>query len=311
MMRALSSGISGLHAHQTAMDVIGNNIANVDTYGFKSSNVMFRDSLYEEMAAASAPNATSGTGGMDPSEIGYGVNASSVSVNMGSGSFSATGKATDCEIDGEGYFVIANGTPAGDKKVAPASYKYTRVGSLHFDKSGYLVDGNKCRVCGQTNGVAAKTALTTANTAATSLLPADYTTTGNVPQYINYDPDPTYNDLKDVAVSVDGTVTATNDGQPVIVGKIALAHFQNPNGLSQIGDSYYINTENSGDAGYAAPGDTKTGTGKLKPGGLESSNVDLATEFANMITYERGFQANSKIMNVADEMLETLVNMKR
>ena len=128
------------------------------------------------------------------------------------------------------------------------------------------------------------------------------------PQYIHYDP---AIKLENAAISSDGTVTATKDGAAITLGKVALAHFQNPAGLTQAGNSFYKESTNSGTAAYAAPNDKTAGTGALKSGGLESSNVDLATEFANMITYERGYQANSKIMSVADEMLETLVNMKR
>lgn len=308
MMRALSSGISGLKAHQTAMDVIGNNIANVDTNGFKSSNTIFRDALYQTIQSASASgkgaSTDTGTAGVNPSQIGYGVDASSVDLNTSAGDFSATGKNMDCAIDGEGYFVIANGSPKMDGNTPtniPSAYKYTRVGTFGFDSEGYLTDGTGNRVCGQTNVAPGKLDATTKTL---STLDAS-----NPPQYIHYDK--ATNDLDNVAVSSDGTVTATNDGVAVTVGKVALARFQNPAGLTQAGNSFYNESTNSGTAAYAAPNDKKVGTGALKSGGLESSNVDLATEFANMITYERGYQANSKIMSVADEMLETLVNMKR
>ncbi len=303
MMRALSSGISGLKAHQTAMDVVGNNIANVDTSGFKSSNTIFRDALYQtiESASASGKAALTDTGaaGVNPSQIGYGANASSININTTAGDFSSTGSNMDCAIDGEGYFVIADGSPTNGN---PTAYKYTRLGTFSFDSEGYLTDGTGNRVCGQNNTTNAPLGTTT------TLSPTDYSS--DKPQYIHYDvSDTAKNDLKDIAVSSDGTVTATNDGVAVTIGKVALARFQNAAGLTQDGSSFYKVSSNSGDATYAAPG--SSGTGSLKTGGLESSNVDLATEFANMITYERGFQANSKIMTVADEMLETLVNMKR
>ncbi len=308
MMRALSSGISGLKAHQTAMDVVGNNISNVDTSGFKSSNTIFRDALYQTIESASASGYTStsdtGAAGVNPSQIGYGANASSININTTAGDFSSTGSNMDCAIDGEGYFVIADGSPDSTTPTQPTSYKYTRLGTFSFDSEGYLTDGTGNRVCGQNN------TSTTSGTlgATTTLSPTDYSS--DKPQYIHYDvSDTAKNDLKDIAVSSDGTVTATNDGVAVTIGKVALARFQNAAGLTQDGSSFYKVSSNSGDATYAAPG--SSGTGSLKTGGLESSNVDLATEFANMITYERGFQANSKIMTVADEMLETLVNMKR
>ena len=140
MMRALSSGISGLKAHQTAMDVIGNNIANVDTNGFKSSNTIFRDALYQTIESASASGYKSadddtGAAGVNPSQIGYGVDASSIDLNTTAGDFSATGRNMDCAIDGEGYFVIADSAPDG-KTNHPSAYKYTRVGTLNFDSEG-------------------------------------------------------------------------------------------------------------------------------------------------------------------------------
>ncbi|XOQ43500.1 MAG: Flagellar basal body protein [Clostridium sp.] len=307
MMRAMSSGVAGLKAHQTALDVIGNNIANVNTYGFKASRTLFSDILYQTLTSATAPDDTTGAGGLNPSQVGYGATASAVQVDTGRAGMATTGRSNDCYINGEGYFVVADGAPATTGGAAPSSYKYTRVGALSFDSAGYLVDSNGNRVCG--------IPVNTPN----DLLNATLDTSVSVPRYIHYD---TSQSLSDISIAADGTITALLDGSVVTIGQIEIAHFVNPAGLEQMGGNYYKATDNSGNATIESDGSiTSAGlsfetpgssaTGNLVTGALESSNVDLANEFSNMITTERGYQANSKIITVADEMLETLVSMVR
>jgi flagellar hook protein FlgE len=98
-------------------------------------------------------------------------------------------------------------------------------------------------------------------------------------------------------------------GVPVKIAHIAAAKFTNPNGLSQDGEGYYIQTTNSGDAVATIPG--KGGTGTFRAGALEMSNVDLSREFTEMIITQRGFQANTRMITTSDEMLSELVSMKR
>ncbi len=280
--RAMSSGVAGLKAHQTALDVIGNNVANVSTYGFKASRTMFSDVLYQTLTNASKSDATNGRGGVNPSQVGYGSKASSVSVDTGRSGMATTGFPGDCYINGEGYFAVRDGKSGA---------KFTRVGALSFDSSGYLVDSNGGYVLGTNgNGAVSK------STDPTKLSAISYT-----PASVAY---------KDIAISPDGAVKGTKaDGTVDTIGHIELVHFTNPGGLEQTGGNYYKATDNSGTADCDAPGSSSTGT--LVTGALESSNVDLANEFSNMITTERGYQANSKIITVSDTMLETLVNMIR
>lgn len=311
----MSSGVAGLKAHQTALDVIGNNIANVNTAGFKSSSTMFRDVLYQTLTAASAGSSvtdggttTQVTGGLNPAQVGYGSTAASVTVNTGRAAMNTTGLSNDIYINGEGYFVVKDGD----------SYKYTRVAELTFDPDGYLTDGYGGLVCGISNPDPELDDPTDpdATFAIPATLDADGDGTVDSADWgpIHYTlpngttaPDNTF---KDISFASDGTITATNAANEVVtIGRLALAHFTNPGGLSQEGNSYYKATANSGDATYAKPSDK--GTGSLVAGALEASNVDLANEFSNMITTERGYQANSKIITVADTMLETLVNMVR
>lgn len=299
LSRAMSSARAGLGAHNTAMDVVGNNIANINTPGFKGSRVTFSDSLYQTLSAASKGNSTTGKAGRNPMQIGYGATCSSIQMDTGSPGFTSTGYGTDCYINGEGYFIVA--TNYADSK--PAGIEYTRVGQLQFDDDGYLTDG-KNRILGSSAAASGSLPTTDPDT--------DKITTTTDPTslgYVHYDTKDAKNVLSDVSIASDGTVTAKNtDGNVVTIGHIAVAHFNNPGGLKQLGNSYYDKTDNSGDPTCTVPGTNSTGA--LTTGALEASNVDLANEFSNMIVYERGFQANSKIISVSDEMLQTLVNMK-
>jgi flagellar hook protein FlgE len=128
VLRSLFSGISGLRQHQNLMDVVSNNIANVNTTGFKSSSVTFEDTLSQLTKSAAAPS--SGVGGLNPAQVGLGVQLGSITSNFGQGSAQNTGVATDMMIQGDGFFVVRNG---GDTN-------YTRAGDFTFDTNGKLVN---------------------------------------------------------------------------------------------------------------------------------------------------------------------------
>lgn len=127
MMRSMFAGVSGLKNHQTRMDVIGNNIANVNTFGFKASRVTFAETYSQTLQGASAPQ--SNVGGTNPMQIGLGVNIASIDVITTQGNTQTTGVTTDLMIDGNGYFIVANG----------AQQYYTRAGNFIFDTAGNLV----------------------------------------------------------------------------------------------------------------------------------------------------------------------------
>ncbi|EMY34105.1 hypothetical protein D477_011451 [Arthrobacter crystallopoietes BAB-32] len=127
MLRSLYSGISGMRSHQTMLDVTGNNIANVNTAGFKSSSVQFQDTL-SQMQQAATP-AQAGQGGTNPAQVGLGVQVASISTNFAQGSAQATGKATDVMIGGDGFFMLNKG----------GEQLYSRAGSFDFDSMGRLV----------------------------------------------------------------------------------------------------------------------------------------------------------------------------
>ncbi len=136
MLRSLFSGISGLRTHQTMMDVTGNNIANVNTNGFKSSSTQFQDTLSQMLRAAGAPQGT--TAGSNPSQVGLGVRVAGVTTNFGQGSAQQTGRSLDLMINGDGFFVT--------KSVNETLY--TRAGALTFDVNGTLITGEGYKVQG-------------------------------------------------------------------------------------------------------------------------------------------------------------------
>jgi flagellar hook protein FlgE len=130
MLRSLYSGISGLRAHQQMMDVTGSNIANVNTSGFKTSQVTFQDTLSQMVKSAGAPQGTAG--GVNPAQVGLGVKLAGISTNFGQGAAQTTGKATDLMIQGDGFFVLKSGSES----------LYTRSGNFAFDANGALTNPN-------------------------------------------------------------------------------------------------------------------------------------------------------------------------
>ena len=286
MLRCMTSAIAGLKANMTGLDVTGNNVSNVNTDSFKSSSVSFRDTMYQQINGGSANSAN--TAGINPSQIGYGATASSVDVDFTKGGKNSTGKSSDVYIDGDAFFVVGNSAKDAAKDTF-TGYKYTRLGKLSTDSAGYLNAGEGNYVCGYVYDPATKKMGTTLQ-AIKLPTPDDGKT------------------IENTSIASDGTITCDNGGTITTVGQIALSKFTNPSGLKQIGNSFYNKTDNAGAETTITPGTDSTNG--LVTGSLEGSNVDLATEFSNMIMYERGYQANTKIVGVADEMLQTLVNMK-
>jgi flagellar hook protein FlgE len=280
MIKSMFSAVTGLKSHQTMMDVIGNNIANVNTAGFKASSVLFKDLYYQTLASASGPTAS--TGGKNPSQIGYGAAVGSIQIDNTRSGYKQTGRALDMYISGEGYFTVSD---------ASGVMNYTRVGALYFDTDGNLLDANGNHVMGIT--------FTTAGD------PPVTTTTLNKIQIANF------SDYNEIAISADGKISGTNTKTSAIddLGQLAIAVFNNPDGLSEEGNQYFQQTANSGAPIYTTAGSELAGP--LVSGGLEMSNVDLSKEFTDMIVAQRGFQANSRVITTSDEILEELVNLKR
>ena len=403
MTGAMYAAIAGLKTHMSKMNVIGNNIANVNTNGYKSQRTIFKDAMYTMYSSGS--DGTTTTAGRNPSQVGYGSQVSSIDLNMATGSY-APGISTDCMIYGDGFFMV------GDKDVKidpldPDSTKklsLTRVGDFSFKADGYLSDGNGNAVYGflctgkdpttgkiQVSDQLVAIRLPKAETVYTQpggtvsdkatydgqteeekkkwtvetkiFYPSIYATYGDetsavgaLKDYSKVDAttqkeiDIPFAQLDSVTIDAKtGAITGTSKDtdEIVTIGYLAIGNVTNPNGVSHTEGFYYTAGDGSGDlqvsmlggvaqelgithvnnslfaaAAEAAGLDDEVaqsdimkigsaGGTNLMTGGLEGSNVDLATEISEMITTQRGYQANTRIITVTDSMLEELVNMKR
>jgi len=479
MMRSMFSSVSGLKSHQTKMDVIGNNIANVNTIGYKASRTTFAEIFAQTVSGAGAPDPNTGRGGTNPMQIGLGLNVSAVDTLMSRGSLQRTDSPTDLSIEGEGFFIVRagkDGTPY-----------FTRAGNFSIDKMGNIVtsqgmnllgwqkyslddngnyifdtteeikplnlyedeynlnkriivaqattrailagnlDATKPPVSGFEGGTGNLGTINTIsdtvdasgasasdgipdngsvnidpyfivpmtvydalgneyklnvsfwkNFTGTTGTPPETTTTwyyrvsgkdsdtiSNASGFIRFDVNgrivtddndynvnptiklqpgpavgaaefefelnftklsmfaddssvkPTHVDgyppgtLTSFSIGSDGVLTGVySNGQQQPLGLVALAVFDNAAGLQKAGSNLFLPTSNSGDFSRAYRPGTE-GAGSINPGTLEMSNVDLAQQFTEMIVTQRGFQANSRIMTTADEILQELANMKR
>lgn len=440
MMRSLFSAVSGLKAHQTKMDVIGNNIANVNTVAYKSQSVTFGDVYYQTTQVATGPNEASGKGGTNAKQIGLGSTVGAISVDpTAQGASERTDNTWDLMISGDKFFVVSNAgntyfTRAGDfttdldgaivtqsganvmgwkadadgniikdrvqdlyatspeyTYTAPAATtgvtitgnvdsretgdiaytvnfydslgnEYQATLNLTYDSkdaaagtTSYNVVGGSVTMNGQptelsvscdsqvvfnTNTGAsmvgnAGLALTfTDNSADGSGNIANIGTNNGNTSTINLDASgltmyaaasninatmgingtgagKAVGKMTSVGVNEAGQIVASySNGDTKKIGQIAVASFTNPSGLEKVGDNLYAATLNSGSFDGIGE-DISESSGKITSGYLEMSNVDLADQFTNMITTQRGYQANSRIITVSDTMLEELINLKR
>ncbi|MCE9620949.1 MAG: flagellar hook protein FlgE [Actinomycetia bacterium] len=415
MLRSLYASISGLRSHQMMMDVTANNIANVNTQGFKAGRALFADSLSQTVRGGGIP--TDANGSTNPMQIGLGSRISAVTTNFNQGALQLTGRVTDLAIQGSGFFLVER---SGQQLL-------TRDGAFNWDAQGQLVTAGGARVLGwttdPTTGTVNPSTVPGYIAVPTSLLPPAATSRivigGNVSagtdigDYVASSgtahdsigtpfelamkltktgvgtwtasitataPDGTVNDitpgpaptvtfdavgqltspatialtgvtlgtgaaqditfelgdalhsltqydqvssldmpvrdgsagaeLSSVSFGTDGSVNAQyTNGDSRIVGVLALASVSNPEGMLKAADNLYETTLTSGNPTFGLAGTEQFGT--VAPGALEGSNVDLATEFTNLVLAQRGFQANTRVITTSDEMLADLVNVKR
>ena len=297
MLRSMYSGISGLKNFQTKLDVIGNNIANVNTHGFKKGRVIFKDLYSQTVSGASAPSAS--RGGVNPKQVGLGAQLGAIdTIHMG-GSTQYTGNTLDLAVQGDGFFIVAESTQATQKPApgaAPAPINvenplYTRAGNFYMDEYGYIVNADGNYLVGNRTPVGEG-----------ALDDGEF----NQKNFQNIQ---VPLDAESMSIGDDGAVTYVKNGQLEVAGYLVLAKFNNPGGLEKVGSNYFQMSPNSGDAAFASPGNS--GMGVTKSGSLEMSNVDLSEEFTEMIVAQRGFQANTRIITTSDEILQELVNLKR
>jgi flagellar hook protein FlgE len=297
MMRGMFSADSGLKTHQVMLDVAANDLANVNTIGFKSSRTTFKDQLQQLMR--SSAQSAAGFGGSNAAQIGLGVALGSIDNLMSSGAIQATGNALDVAVQGDGWFRAGSGVPvAGNPTAATptnANTAYTRAGNFTRNDQGYLTTQTGEYIVGRSAAG------------------------GGVDCYINIPAGAT-----DVSIGPDGSVSFTAPAgyvQPAALppvsangrataGYISLAKFPNEQGLERLTGNRWKAGQNAGTETVGTPGQGGV-FGAATSGALEMSNVDLATEFTQMITAQRGFQANSRVISSSDEMLQDLVNLHR
>lgn len=319
------SGISGLKNFQTKLDVIGNNISNVNTHGFKKGRVVFKDLVSQTQSGASGP--TLGGGGVNAKQVGLGSQLATIDTIHGTGAMQNTGRTLDIAMQGEGFFVV--GKLVGDADVEPliegfTGTSYTRAGNFYMDKEGFLVNSNGDYAIGWEAGAGDAPELpdnlvsqeSVVNHAAlqgddaTPLTDLKWSeeelqTEGMVGGRIWIPAD-----AQSMTIAEDGTVTYVSaEGVLNFAGQLMVAKFPNAEGLTKQGSNYYQVSANSGDAQFGTG--SSFGIGKTMSGFLEMSNVDLSEEFTEMIVAQRGFQATSRIITTSDEILQELVNLKR
>jgi len=277
------AAIAGLRVHQTMLDVTANDIANVNTIGYKAERTTFKDALSQTLRGAGAPNAS--LGGTNAAQVGLGVQLGSIDNQMGSGAIQSTGNQTDMAIQGDGWFQVSSGDPAA----GGSSTYYTRAGNFTRDANGDVVTSDGYFVVGSSANPPTAGSLTKIN------IPSNATS-------VSIDPKGAVTVITPpVAPATTPTTTTTY---------ITLAKFPNDQGLTREGGNRFTASNNSGAALVSVPGDAGQGFGSLTTGAVEMSNVDLAQEFTNLITAQRGFQANSRVITTADDMLQELVNLK-
>lgn len=270
MLRSMYAGISGMRGFQTKLDVIGNNISNVNTSGFKKGRVTFQDMISQ--MTSGAQGATDTRGGVNPSQVGLGSQLSSIDNVHTQGFLELTEKPLDFAIEGDGMFVVQDGSFTA----------YTRAGNFYLDENGTIVNADGYQLMGYASGDEE----------------GDLTTL-SIPS-----------DAESFSVEENGTINYVDEnGDLQELGQIALANFSNPEGLEKAGNNLFYESANSGDPMISLP--DSEGVGSIVSGMLEMSNVDLAEEFTEMITAQRGFQANTRIITTSDEILQELVNLKR
>ena len=254
-MRALSIAATGMLAQQTNVEVIANNLANMNTTGFKEQRAEFEDLLYQNVEQQGTQSSDTGTIVPSGIQLGAGVRTAAVYRVNRQGDLQTTSNPYDVAINGPGYFRIQmpDGTDA-----------YTRAGNFALSPEGQLVNQQ---------GYVVQPGIAVPNTATA------------------------------VAINAQGQVQATIPGQtaPQTVGQLELTRFPNDAGLKAEGNNLFTETVSSGSPQSGVPG--STGYGTIQQGFLETSNVNAVSEITSLITAQRAYEMNSKVITAADQMM--------
>lgn len=255
-MRALHIAATGMQAQELNVEVISNNIANLNTTGYKRNRAEFQDLLYQTLRRAGANTSDAGT--LSPSGINLGLGVktgATYSINQ-QGEVLQTGNPLDLAIQGEGFFSV---------QLPDGTVAYTRAGSFQLSADGEIVTADGYIV---DPGISVPTSAV------------------------------------QFTINQSGEVIATNDdGTLSNLGQFDLHRFLNPAGLSALGNNLFIETDASGTPTTSVPGDV--GFGRLLQGFLESSNVNIVAEITSLITAQRAYELNSRVIQAGNEMLQT------
>lgn len=294
MLRSMYSGIAGMRGFQTQLDVVGNNIANVNTVGFKKGRTTFQDMMSQTTSGAS--QATNVRGGINAIQVGLGAQLGSIDNIHTQGNRQTTNRVLDMALEGDGMFMFASGVNApadpGENghpiDITDVNLQYSRAGNMYLDENGYIVNANGQYLVGD-NPAGGDAGII------------------RIPE-----------EAASFSIQGNGTVNYIDEnGDTKVAGQIKIAKFANPGGLEKVGGNMYRSSVNDGMVSNDIPGfpdlidPESDGSAAIVSGALEMSNVDLAQEFTDMITAQRGFQANTRIITTSDEILQELVNLKR
>jgi flagellar basal-body rod protein FlgG len=260
-MRALSIASTGMLAQQTNVEVIANNLANMNTTGFKEQRAEFTDLLYQNVTPPGAQTSSQGTYAPGGIQIGAGVKTAATYRITTQGDLTSTSNPYDLAIQGSGYFRVQQ---------ADGSDGYTRAGNFALSPQGQLVTQDGMLV---QPGIA---------------IPANTIS---------------------VTINAQGQVNATVAGNatPQTVGQLELDRFPNESGLNAVGDNLFLETAASGAAQAGVPG--APGYGTIQQGFLETSNVNSVDEITALITAQRAYEMNSKVITAADQMMQQTSQM--
>jgi len=261
-MRSLNIGATGMLAQQLNVEVISNNIANMNTTGFKRHRAEFQDLLYQNLRRVGSASSDAGTIVPTGVQLGLGVKSAAIYRMSGQGNIMQTENPLDLAINGRGFLMVE--LPSGETA-------YTRAGSLQLSPDGDIVTAD---------GYVVQPGIT---------VPSDAVAIS-------------VNESGEVYVDLDGQVA------PVRVGQLELANFANEAGLDEIGQNLLLETAASGTASVATPG--SAGFGKIVQGALETSNVNVVSEITSLITAQRAYEMNSKVIESSDEMMRTVTQLR-
>ena len=326
LVGTLNSGVSALTTFSRAIQVTSNNISNVNTTGFKGSRSEFQDS-FSNLLQQAAPSPSSGLGSnRDSIQLGNGVRLAGVTSSFSQGTLTTTGSNTDLGISGSGFFRVRDSLNNVDY--------VTRSGDFRLDDQGYLVTSDGFRVQGLFDGnatfdaTAAAGAITFTKTVTAPSTVGDIRIAFNVSigsgitnstagAFTNAEVDAKRPTMQSFTIGAQGDVViGLSNGDTFVRGRVLMQNFSDPNALTREGKNLFSGIGSAGPMGGTALTSTNNvagtnGLGRIEVGTLELSNVDLGQEFADMIVTQRSFQAGSRVITVADSMLEEVINLKR